>query len=161
MQTAAQGRPSTSAPGDGSRTLTITNDPILEDENGQDIEPEGGQAIGTLKLRARAKQRNTQRVAWDEGVVDNEGSGKKKSKICCIYHKPRRFDESSSEEVSDSEDEGHSCAHTGHNHQPHAGPSQQARPDGSGVVHSLESCEDGEPNAYERQPHNSGKRKAT
>jgi len=77
MQAAVQGRPSTSAPGDGSRTLTITNGPTLEDEDGKDIEPEGGQAVGTLKLRAR---KNTQHVAWDEGVVDNEGSGKKKSK---------------------------------------------------------------------------------
>jgi len=55
--------------------------------------------------------------------VDNEGAGKKKSKskshlsksymvylnpsqhfpVCCIYHKPKRFDESSDEDSSDSD----------------------------------------------------------
>ena len=83
------------------------------------------------------------------------------SLVCCIYHKPRKFDESSSEESSDSEDEGRACGHAGHNHEPHAGPSQQARPEGSGVVHELENCEDSDPNAYERQPRNPGKRKET
>ena len=81
MQAAAQGRSSTSAPGDGSRTLTIVNDPSLE---GQEIAPEGGQGVGTLKLRSKTKK-NTQRVVWGEGVVDNEGFGKKKSKSILDY----------------------------------------------------------------------------
>ncbi|KAH9992247.1 protein phosphatase inhibitor, partial [Russula compacta] len=55
---------------------------------------------GTLHLRGGPRDRP--RVAWDEGVVDNEGLGRKKSKICCIYHRPRRFDESSSDEDSSS-----------------------------------------------------------
>ena len=29
------------------------------------------------------------KVKWSEDTVDNEGKGKKKSKICCIYHKPK------------------------------------------------------------------------
>jgi len=45
------------------------------------------------------------RITWGEEVVDNEGMGKKKSKICCIYHKPRAFDESSSSDSSSSESE--------------------------------------------------------
>ncbi|KAF9066950.1 phosphatase inhibitor-domain-containing protein [Rhodocollybia butyracea] len=36
-------------------------------------------------------------VLWREDVVDNEGAGKKSSKICCIYHQPKAFDESSDE----------------------------------------------------------------
>ena len=43
-------------------------------------------------------------VKWDEQTaIDNEHMGKKSSKVCCIYHKPKAFDE------SDSEDEG--CEH--------------------------------------------------
>ncbi|KAL5263411.1 hypothetical protein ACHWQZ_G008697 [Mnemiopsis leidyi] len=46
-------------------------------------------------------------VKWDESTaIDNENMGKKSSKVCCIYHKPRAFDE------SDSEDD---CHHSGKN----------------------------------------------
>ena len=79
MYTATRNGPSTSAPGDGSRTLTITNNPTREesgDEQGN--EPEGGQIIGTLRLRTT--RLTGPRVAWDEDVIDNEGFGKKKSK---------------------------------------------------------------------------------
>ena len=48
----------------------------------------------TLKLRARKR-----RVRWAEDVTDNEDLGRKKSKCCCQYHKPRaHLDESSDEE---------------------------------------------------------------
>jgi Protein phosphatase inhibitor len=79
MYTATRNGPSTSAPGDGSRTLTITNNPTQEengDEQGDD--PEGSQIIGTLNLRVT--RQTGPRVAWDEHVIDNEGFGKKKSK---------------------------------------------------------------------------------
>eukprot|EP00533_Pseudo-nitzschia_delicatissima_P010821 CAMPEP_0116100108 /NCGR_PEP_ID=MMETSP0327-20121206/12121_1 /TAXON_ID=44447 /ORGANISM="Pseudo-nitzschia delicatissima, Strain B596" /LENGTH=145 /DNA_ID=CAMNT_0003592021 /DNA_START=112 /DNA_END=549 /DNA_ORIENTATION=- len=36
-------------------------------------------------------------VRWDESVVDNEGMGRKSSKRCCIFHKPRAFGESSTD----------------------------------------------------------------
>jgi len=182
METATRGRPSTASPADGSRTLTITNDPTREEGEDAQRNPQNVQSVGTLKLRGGSKEKNTQRVAWNDDVVDNEFFGKKKSKsmsrscstrisltfcgsnvilVCCIYHKPRRFDESSSEESSDSEDEGRPCGHAGHNHQPQAGPSQQVRPEGSSVAHELEHCDDSEPNTYERQPRNPGKRQAT
>ncbi len=51
-----------------------------------------------LKPKKARKQ-----VVWAEDVVDNEGAGKKSSKICCVYHKPRAFGESSSEDSSDCE----------------------------------------------------------
>ena len=38
-------------------------------------------------------------VKWDESTaIDNEHMGKKSSKVCCIYHKPRAYDESDSED---------------------------------------------------------------
>jgi hypothetical protein len=79
MYTATRNGPSTSVAGDGSRTLTITNDPTREengDEQGDD--PEGGQVIGSLHIRTT--RQTGPRVAWDEDVIDNEGFGKKKSK---------------------------------------------------------------------------------
>lgn len=53
----------------------------------------------TLKLTAK----NPQKVSWSSTTIDNEGKGKKSSKVCCIYHKPRAFDESSSDESSDGD----------------------------------------------------------
>lgn len=79
MYTATRNGPSTSAPGDGSRTLTITNNPTREDnDDEQGDDPEGGHIIGTLRLRTT--RLTGSRVAWDEDVIDNEGIGKKKSK---------------------------------------------------------------------------------
>ena len=59
-----------------------------------------------------SRRRSRQRVVWTEDTVDNEGCGKKKSKstciathisVCCIYHKKRAFDESSSESSASSD----------------------------------------------------------
>lgn len=70
-------------------------------------------------------------VRWTEDTVDNEGLGKKKSKICCIFHKRRDFDTDVSEaENAGSEDDwtseeevedghGFCCGHhpqDGHHH---------------------------------------------
>ncbi|KAF2086081.1 hypothetical protein K490DRAFT_58072 [Saccharata proteae CBS 121410] len=55
---------------------------------------------GTLRLRAEPVQRR--HIQWADDVVDNEGMGKKSSKVCCIYHKAREFGESSDESSSDS-----------------------------------------------------------
>ena len=81
--------------------------------------------VGSLRLRGAPH--DGPHVAWDEHVVDNEGLGRKKSKstclqelmlediyipnaegrltfsVCCIYHRPRPFDESSDEDSSGSE----------------------------------------------------------
>ncbi|KAK9854085.1 hypothetical protein MYU51_004817 [Penicillium brevicompactum] len=61
----------------------------------------------TLRLRAEEAPEATsssRRIRWSEDVVDNEGMGKKSSKVCCIYHKARPVGESSSEESSSSSD---------------------------------------------------------
>lgn len=69
-----------------------------------------------LKLK---KPKSEKKVQWDESAVDNEFMGKKTSKCCCIYSKPKMFGDSSSE--SDSEDDG--CKHnsycTGHKKKGH------------------------------------------
>ena len=50
------------------------------------------------------------KLKWSEDTVDNENLGRKKSKKCCIFHKKKRFDESSDEsDSSDSDDDG--CGH--------------------------------------------------
>lgn len=75
--------------------------------------------VGTLRLRpassevngiAGPSQHNTpptrrRRVVWSDETVDNEGLGRKSSKICCIYHKPKAFDESSGSESSSSDND--------------------------------------------------------
>lgn len=61
-----------------------------------------------VKLR-RPKAKLTKKVSWTEDTVDNEGFGKKKSKCCCVYERPKQFGES-----SESESEGE-CEHcSGH-----------------------------------------------
>ncbi|CAG8448449.1 2239_t:CDS:2 [Acaulospora morrowiae] len=124
----------------GSRTMTIHPEELAEVDR-QDPSEENSdqlQSVGTLKLRGGGQ--NNRKVKWDNGVVDNEGMGKKKSKICCIYHKPKRFDESSSDESSsDSEDSDHEHEH-------------QNGSDGGCRKSSDRRCRSNSPNAYERQP---------
>ncbi|BFZ57557.1 Type 1 phosphatases regulator ypi1 [Savitreella phatthalungensis] len=96
----------------GSQTATST-----------DI-PQQGRTVGRLVLRpdetsiaqaGSSRQPARPRVRWTTGTVDNEGLGRKSSKICCIYHKPRNFDESSSEDDSDdSNAENSPCRHHEH-----------------------------------------------
>lgn len=79
MYTARRNGPSTSAPGGGSRTLTITNNPTREENDDEQGDNPEGEIIGTLSLRVTPCRRGP-RVAWDEDVIDNEGFGRKKSK---------------------------------------------------------------------------------
>ncbi|KAI0754558.1 phosphatase inhibitor-domain-containing protein [Daedaleopsis nitida] len=158
MSTRQARRPGASAPSDGSRTI------VVEDSQPREEDQAGGEpsTIGSLRLRGRGNRR--QRVVWREDVVDNEGAGKKKSKICCIYHKPRQFDESSSSDSSDDasdsgSDDGrarrrcnndHDHDHD-HNHGEHADGTVSRDSQGGGNVHELESDSD-DANAYERMP---------
>ena len=53
-----------------------------------------------LKIRKKKK------VTWHKSVIDNEHMNKRKSNICCIFHKKQEFcDSSSDEDTSDSENE--------------------------------------------------------
>ncbi|KAH9847251.1 phosphatase inhibitor-domain-containing protein [Lenzites betulinus] len=147
-------------PSEGTRTITVQDNQPREEE-GQ-TEP-AAPPVGTLRLRGAPRSRP--RVVWREDVVDNEGAGKKKSKICCIYHKPRHFDESSSDESSDDDsdsssdsraprrcrDHGHDHDHGDHSDDADHGTATRDSQGGGGVVHELESDSD-DTNAYERIP---------
>jgi len=56
-----------------------------------------------LKL---SKAKPKQRIKWTDDTVDNEGLGKRKSKSCCQYKKPRAHLDESSDSDSDSDDCG-------------------------------------------------------
>jgi protein phosphatase 1 regulatory subunit 11 len=74
--------------GGATTTITTTN----EESTAQ---PE----VLHLTLRGRSN------VRWDESVVDNEGLGRKSSKRCCIFHKQRKFGESSTDSSDNEEGE--------------------------------------------------------
>eukprot|EP00920_Eleutheroschizon_duboscqi_P042144 GHVT01100887.1.p1 GENE.GHVT01100887.1~~GHVT01100887.1.p1 ORF type:complete len:234 (+),score=45.11 GHVT01100887.1:1070-1771(+) len=40
---------------------------------------------------------SARKVSWENGTVDNESLGRKRSKKCCVYHRQRSFGETSSE----------------------------------------------------------------
>lgn len=105
------------------------------------------QRDGQLNLRAQeidiesessaAESSSRPQVRWTDDVVDNEHMNKKKTKICCIYHRPKEFGESSSsDDDSSSDSDSDSGHHKNCNH---------------------DHDESGKPNAYERQPKNTGK----
>ncbi|KAI4628642.1 hypothetical protein J4E83_003195 [Alternaria metachromatica] len=82
--------PRSATPNSGSRTMEVRPQPVLR----------LSAPSGVLRLRAEPSERR--HIQWAEDVVDNEGMGKKSSKVCCIYHKPRAADESSDDDSSDS-----------------------------------------------------------
>lgn len=57
---------------------------------------------GTGTTQEVASSELQKQVSWVDGTLDNEQLGRKSSKVCCIYHKPRAFAESSSESSSSS-----------------------------------------------------------
>ena len=73
-------------PTDGSRTIVLHDAQPREEGalgSGSEVELERDgdddeHVVGVLRLRGA--RRTSQRVAWTEDVVDNEGMGKKKSK---------------------------------------------------------------------------------
>ena len=86
--------------------------------------------------------------------------------VCCIYHKARKFGETSSEESSSDSDSDSDCDSAHHRHPHHRsangnGGAEKERNGEGAQVEELES--DDEPNAYERPSgwkKNKGKRKA-
>jgi protein phosphatase 1 regulatory subunit 11 len=82
-----------------STTITITQEEAAQADQSAEEE------VLLLTLRARPS------VRWDESVVDNEGTGRKSSKRCCIFHKQRAFGESSTDSSDyDSDRSGSSTA---------------------------------------------------
>ncbi|XP_062845571.1 E3 ubiquitin-protein ligase PPP1R11 [Trichomycterus rosablanca] len=85
----------------------------------------------TIKLR---KRKTDKKVEWSSDTVDNEHLGRRSSKCCCIYEKPKQFGESSTESEGE-DDEGCGSAHCilGHarGHGPR-GAGENAAPPSSG-----------------------------
>lgn len=77
---ATRPRPSTSAPSDGSRTITVHDNQPGEGDASPNANSE---SVGRLRLRGAP--RNRPRVVWREDVVDNEGAGKKSSKSRLLH----------------------------------------------------------------------------
>jgi len=61
----------------------------------------------TLKIKLKKKEKETKKIQWTEDTVDNEGLGKKKSKVCCVYKKPRPYLDCSSSEDEEEHCHGH------------------------------------------------------
>ncbi|KAK3397200.1 type 1 phosphatases regulator ypi-1 [Sordaria brevicollis] len=127
-------------------------------------------------LRLRGAHSNGRSVQWRSDVVDNEGLGRKKSKVCCIYHRPKGVDESSddssssssSDSDSDSEPDqdkritsgggggGGSGGRRSHNHSHDHGEGGCSHDHGRGRKHGGDKGNKRErrpsPNAYEKMP---------
>ncbi|XP_061216397.1 E3 ubiquitin-protein ligase PPP1R11 [Neopsephotus bourkii] len=81
----------------GCGTATVTETGAAEPEN----------RSLTLKLR---KRKPDKKVEWSSDTVDNEHLGRRSSKCCCIYEKPRAFGESSTESEEEEEEEEEEAA---------------------------------------------------
>lgn len=132
-----------------SNTTTITGSTSGEQQD----------SLVRIRLRGQAdaeeEQRPQRRIRWAEGVVNNEGMGKKSSKVCCIYHKPREVGESSSEESSDSSS---SDSDSSDNNGGAARPLRQHdscdhdHDDAGGTKRTAKKARKPGSNAYEKQP---------
>ena len=140
-------RTSTRASTSGSQTITATETPA-------------GPSTPSATLRLRAEPEESQRVRWAEDVVDNEGMGKKSSKVCCIYHKPHAPGDSGSEsDSSSSSDDSEpdlSRARKGGSGKGKGGKHGHDCGDGKGEGKGKERKPS--PNAYERLPKHGSKK---
>ena len=159
----APGGPATRRATHGSATQTITPE---DTASSRSVSPD------PLVLRLRGahgasgtEPRARRRIQWAEDVVDNEGLGRKSSKVCCIYHKTRRFGESSSEEdsSSDGSDSGGDGSDSPDDGAARMGGIRRGKKQGPGHSHRHgDDCGHGHekgkgkrkpsPNAYERMP---------
>ncbi|KAJ9651566.1 Type 1 phosphatases regulator ypi1 [Neophaeococcomyces mojaviensis] len=141
-------------------------DPLVLRLRGARIPHQRSQSAEQTQEQQPATRRRT--IQWAEDVIDNEGLGRKKSKVCCIFHKTREFGESSSEEDSDSSSSD-SDASSGPSDdgaaRPVGGNNRRARRKGRGRKHDHGDDCDGHahghqpadkrkpsPNAYEKMP---------
>ncbi|RDL39098.1 uncharacterized protein BP5553_03438 [Venustampulla echinocandica] len=136
--------------------ITVTGQPVLH-LRGASID--GNTIEGAHGTGARTGRRT--RIQWAEDVVDNEGLGRKKSKVCCIYHPQRGIDESSDESSSDSSsddsdsgDDG--AARVSRSHDRAGGGRGGCGPghdhDGHGHKKGKKKARAPSPNAYEKMP---------
>ncbi len=83
-----------------SITYTITKQIKYKEDN--EMENAKESELSEIKLQLKPKKS----VTWTEETVDNEHMNKLKSKICCVYHRPRlNPDDPSTDESCSSCDE--------------------------------------------------------
>ncbi|KAI8984133.1 phosphatase inhibitor-domain-containing protein [Mycotypha africana] len=158
-QTYTRMRSETPVSSHGSRTLTVEDEDEeffdKTDSNGAS-EEDDQEPFGVLHLRGDMNARR-RLIHWDESVVDNEHMNKKKSKICCIYHKPRAVGESSDESSSSSSNDGSDSDDSDDSvnnesekiaHQRHSRTCKHSH----SKRRSKRNPREVSPNAYERQP---------
>ncbi|KAL2872236.1 PPP1R11/YPI1 family protein [Aspergillus lucknowensis] len=93
-----------------SISRTSTFNPQVSFVSRVEEDASNSRVTGTLRLRAADapsaghEASQARHIRWSENVVDNEGMGKKSSKVCCIYQKARPVGESSSESESSESD---------------------------------------------------------
>ncbi|KAJ7846908.1 hypothetical protein B0H13DRAFT_2092437 [Mycena leptocephala] len=151
---ATQRRPGTSAPGDGSRTMTITDAAPREDDGAPSGSASEPAPVGALHLRGGTGGRGSglhgMRMWWITRAAEE---------ICCIYHKPKAFDESSDEDSSSSDSDSSDSSYDERMRarRAHAPAIAQRDPQVSTVT-ELEDVRS-EPNAYEMVPSGKGKGK--
>ena len=155
--------PSTSAApaSSGSQTITQSANPTLRLR---------GQHAPPSQPSAPSGSRNARRIQWDESVIDNEGMGKKSSKVCCIYHKPHEPGDSESDSESPSDSDGDSSGGDDLSRARKAGGSKRNGRGRKAHEHGDAGGADGKgkgverkasPNAYERQPRAKGKKEGS
>ncbi|KAK0416447.1 hypothetical protein QR680_012491 [Steinernema hermaphroditum] len=88
------------------RTTPTGTETVTTTETAQNVETQPQQLV--LRLR-NAEDRP--RVTWTADTVDNEHMGRLKSNCCCIYVKPRKWDDPSTWEQDENETE-HCRGHT-------------------------------------------------
>ncbi|EON68850.1 hypothetical protein W97_08108 [Coniosporium apollinis CBS 100218] len=136
--------------------------------------PHVTQAFVPITLRLRVEPAEERHIQWAEDVIDNEGMGKKSSKVCCIYHKPHGVDESSGSDSSDSSSDNDSDSEPdnstarpvggsrrgrkGHHHHEHGDGHGDGC--GGGKGKGKGKARKRSPNAYEKQPKYGGGKKA-
>ena len=64
--------------------------------------------------KQKPKKALRKQVSWTQETIDNENLGRKKSKCCCVYVKPKSFGESDTESEDDEkhDDCEHCVGHT-------------------------------------------------
>ncbi|VDK51993.1 unnamed protein product [Anisakis simplex] len=87
---------------DGNGTITVSEEVVAE--------PEVQEIVLTTP-----ETDPSHRVQWAQGTVDNEFMGKHKSKCCCIYKKPKKWNDDSDSSDSDCET-GHCRGHVEKRH---------------------------------------------
>lgn len=87
-------------------------------------EPSTSEQVQTVTLRLAP--RTKKKVSWREDTVDNEHMQKKKSKICCIFHKDDDCDSDEGDEGGEKGKGKEEGCHPECNHSKEGGNDQHA-----------------------------------